>query len=366
MKAVELELPAALTGRLGKAPIRLVDVGARGGIEPPWSAIAPMIEVVGFEPLEEAFEPLGKGAPRNATYLNVALGDTPGETILYRTRSAAGTSVFPPNAAFFDAFVKDQAFAVVSEIPCRVDTLDRALSAAGIGHVDFVKLDTQGSELSILQGAQQILERFVFGVEVEINLNEIYEGVPLFGDVDRFVRGYDYELAEIRPQWRLRYSGRGLVDGGRGQSVWGDALYLKSLPAVTARLGTLTPVERETELARHVATCLLYGLGDYALELVGAADVPEETARELTSAVHQHDRQWASQHGVQHAFVLPPDLAEQLHKQVRGRGEREKRRTPEWVVVRALRAWLKEHAPPGWGERLRALPPRLRRAVRRA
>lgn len=364
--AGELEFPAALTERLAGNPIRLVDVGARGGIERPWGVIAPLLEVVGFEPLEEAFEPLQKTALPNLTYLNIGLGDRPGQATLYRTRSAAGTSIYPPNASFLDAFEKDEAFEVVSTLACQVDTLDHALAEAGIDRVDFVKLDTQGSELPILEGAAQTLERFVFGIEVEVNFNSIYERQPLFGDVDAFLRRYGYELFDLNPQWRQRYSGRGLVDGGRGQCVWGDALYLKRPAAVADHLAEVGASACEKELVKLVSTCLLYGIGDYALELIASAELPEAAARELTDTVRRYDELSASRLGIQYTFALPPELAARLHKLVRGRGERERRRSPEWFAIRAVRRWLAEHAPPSRAERLHGLHAWLRRAARTA
>jgi FkbM family methyltransferase len=357
----EVALPGELTDRLAGSPIRLVDVGARGGIEPPWTKIASQLEVVGFEPSVKEFESLRRTAPGNVTYLNVALGDRSGQTTLYLTRSAPVASIFRPNASFLEAFEKDQSFEVVDTTECPVETLDRALSDAAIDCVDFLKIDTQGSELPILRGAPRTLGQFVFGVEVEIELNLVYEGQPLFGDVDAFLRPHGYELFDVQPQWRLRYSGRGLQGRGRGQSVWGDALYLKRPAAVAEHLAGIAAAERETEVAKLVTICLLYGIGDYALDVIASAGLPEHAARQLTDAVRRYDEQWASRLGIEYTFVLPPEPAGQLHKLARGRGERERRRPPEWFVIRAVRRWLAEHAPPSGAARIREAARRLRR-----
>jgi FkbM family methyltransferase len=359
--AGKIEFPRELAERLAGNPIRLVDVGARGGLETPWVTIAPLLEVVGFEPSKEAFERLRPSAPKNVTYLNVALGDRPGKATLYRTRSAGGTSMYRPNASFLDAFEKDEAFEVVSTSVCRVETLDHVLAEAGIDRVDFIKLDTQGGELPILEGAVQTLQQFVFGVEVEVGLNPIYERQPLFGDVDAFLRRHGYELFELKPQWRLRYSGRGLRDGGRGQWVWGDAVYLKRPAAVADRLASINVPARTMEVVKLVSICLLYGIGDYALDVIASAELPEAAARELAETVRRHDELWASRLGIEYTFVLTPELSAQLHKLVRGRGERQRHRPPEWLAVRAVRRWLEEHAPPSRAERLHA---QLRRTAR--
>jgi hypothetical protein len=40
-----------------------------------------------------------------------------------------------------------------------IDALDRFLSRRGIEHVDFIKLDVEGAELSVLEGGEQLLSR---------------------------------------------------------------------------------------------------------------------------------------------------------------------------------------------------------------
>jgi hypothetical protein len=208
------------------------------------------------------------------------------------------------------------------------------------------------------------LEQFVFGIEVEVELNVVYEGQPLFGDVDTFLRRYEYELQEFTLRTWRRYSGRGLEGGGRGQAVWGDALYLKCPDSVVEHLAGMDLPEREREMTKLVSMCLLYGIGDYALELIGSVGTAESFARELTDLVRRYDELCASRLGVEYTFVLPADLSARLHKFVRGTGARQRRRTPDWVARRAVRRWLDGHAPPTVSERLRRLPARLRRRVR--
>jgi FkbM family methyltransferase len=76
-------------------------------------------------------------------------------------------------------------------------TMDLALRGVGIDAVDFIKLDTQGSELDILAGAEAVLAGPVFAIELEVEFLPIYRGQPLFADVDAFMRARDLRLVNF-------------------------------------------------------------------------------------------------------------------------------------------------------------------------
>ena len=62
------------------------------------------------------------------------------------------------------------------------DTLDSQLALHAIDDIDFIKMDTQGCELPILQGSTVTLERTV-GMQIEVAFSPIYQDQPLFSDV---------------------------------------------------------------------------------------------------------------------------------------------------------------------------------------
>ena len=63
----------------------------------------------------------------------------------------------------------------------------------GIEKIDFIKLDVQGSELTILSNAKRLLESCLL-VQVEVEFVELYEGQPLFSDVDNFMRSRCFQF----------------------------------------------------------------------------------------------------------------------------------------------------------------------------
>jgi hypothetical protein len=57
------------------------------------------------------------------------------------------------------------------------------------------------------------------------------------------------------------------------QIVWADALYLKTLPAISGVIAERAPEARKSKLLRALSVSLLYGYHDHALALArGASD----------------------------------------------------------------------------------------------
>jgi hypothetical protein len=72
-------------------------------------------------------------------------------------------------------------------------SLDAACARESLPAADFLKIDTQGSELDILRGAEQSLKAAAM-VELEVEFVEVYKGQPLFHDVSQFMADRGFEL----------------------------------------------------------------------------------------------------------------------------------------------------------------------------
>jgi FkbM family methyltransferase len=261
-------------------PLVLADVGARGGLKANWHRARRHLRVLGFEPDEREFEQLARNAGpegRQTTFLNTALHSRKERLSLNVARDRGLTSIFQPNRTFLDAFPDAARFDTVDVQEIDADTLDNQLRDHGLTDIDFIKVDTQGSELFVLQGAVGALGTVVFGVEVEVEFVPVYREQPLFADVDQFLRGLGYQLFDLRPCYWKREAGRSF-GGPYGQIIWADALYLKSLSALRDMVGSLEPPLRTSKMLRAISIALLYGYQDYALEIArGTGDALSRT-----------------------------------------------------------------------------------------
>ena len=206
-------VPGAAPSSGGRGRARWLAAALAGG--------AAVLTLIGFEPEQLEWERLTSRAKANEVFSNRALHSRPGELTLYHTRDPARTSIYRPNAALVkDAFGGDDLFDIVHEEIISATTLDLALRELDLLPVEFLKLDTQGGELEILQGATRTLTG-LFGVEVEVEFEELYEGQPLFPDIHGFLRSRGFRFMDFPRVFTLadvRFASRGI----RGYRNAGD------------------------------------------------------------------------------------------------------------------------------------------------
>lgn len=246
-------------------PITLVDVGSSGGLQSNWKESEKFLKIIGFDPDLRSYV---RGS-ENSKYINLECGlhNRTGEADFYLTRSKTKSSLMPPNFEFLSKFPKSDFYEVIDKTKIKCDTLDNQLEHLGVLNVDFIKLDTQGSELHILEGARNTLASSVFGIEVEVEFSSMYENQPLFPDVDIFMRKLSFQLFDLAPCYWKRKIGRPL-GGPQGQLIYADALYLRD-SAAFSRVADLLADSRlkKSKILRALSICMLYGYFDYALEL---------------------------------------------------------------------------------------------------
>jgi FkbM family methyltransferase len=254
---------------LDRAGLGVVDVGARDGLHAVFAEVAGLVDGVGFEPdAEECRRLNAAGAAaryRSLVFLPVGLGGTSGRRALHVCRSRGSSSLYRPERRFLDRFPDSARFAVESEPRVPVRPLDDVVDDPSLGMtkaIDFAKLDTQGSELEILQGARKTLDRIV-AVEVEVEFARMYEAQPVFRDVDAFLAERGFTLFKLRRQEWVRSTLGRTAHWSAGQLVFGDALYLRD------PLGAEGWVPEDARQAEAlVLIAILYDLHDFALELV--------------------------------------------------------------------------------------------------
>ena len=249
-----------------EADLTVVDVGARERPRGDLRALARWAHMVAVEAdAEEASHlesALAAGGWRAVTVIAAAAGAAR-EATLYRTQNPGFASLLPPNARVAGRYVAGPHFAVEGTEPLATTPLDELAVRHGIRKATIVKLDTQGTELDILQSAPRLLSRTA-AVTIEAMFEPMYLGQPLFGDADADLRARGFRVADLELV-RLRGKDYRPDVWSRRQAAWAHAHYIRD------------PTEIDSGLAADLlAAVLAFGFIDLAIEIV-ALHLPDVT-----------------------------------------------------------------------------------------
>jgi FkbM family methyltransferase len=294
----------ATTGALADLltdPLVVVDVGCRWGFADQWHRLGSKCHTIGFDPDVEECERLethyaGQGHVR---VVPLGLGAEVGPATLYLTKNPVGHSLLPTVTDVVERHPALDGGKIVGTTTVDITTLDTFCADDDVAYVDVIKIDTQGWELAVLQGAEKILST-VKAVEVEVEFNELYENVPLFGEIDRYLRDRGFVLWRFKDMAHYAQEGVPLdwwgeeyfyydsllarfLTGG-GQLFWANAYYLKREVAYP---DTASGWE---SLVRHACIASALGFHDLVgLTLARARDLAPEAARAAMDATLAED-----------------------------------------------------------------------------
>ena len=176
---------------LEKDRLRLIDVGARGGLDPRWQRFETALELIAFEPDPEECERLNRDAsslPYPARFLPHALWREASDAVPFHVANwPVGSSIYAPNEDFLRPFPEAHQLLGVKDVQTiSAVTLDEALSREELG-ADHLKLDVEGAELDVMAGGRIALGQ-ALALEVEVEFNPVFRDQPLFADVDSHLR----------------------------------------------------------------------------------------------------------------------------------------------------------------------------------
>src|SRR6185369_4831545 len=151
-------LPLPALAALLDRPLVVLDAGCRWGFAEAWEALGAQVELIGFDADAEECRALGEGVGESSVrYVAAALGAAPGPAKLYVTREPACSSLYPPDPELVRERPELACTALASVADVELTTLDAWAAGASVSAADFLKLDTQGSELDILRGGERLL-----------------------------------------------------------------------------------------------------------------------------------------------------------------------------------------------------------------
>lgn len=236
--------------------IIVVDIGSRNGILE-CADLAEFIEAYGFEPNPEeytklilgktdAFLAAGIKSPEylKLSYLPFAIGNKDGVSDFYLTPAPGAAGLLEPNlerlceikwkGRTYQRSFGEDIFQGYKKIKVEVKSLDSFAAEQSIDHIDYLKIDTEGSEYEVLEGAKNILKKTGV-IKVEVCFIPFRRGQRLFSHIDLLLRdiGFDllrYEIDPIQIGYKERLKAIEYIPSGfadpYGQPLSGDAIYV--------------------------------------------------------------------------------------------------------------------------------------------
>jgi hypothetical protein len=275
---------AMQAGWLASDPLRLLDIGASGGIAPYWNQFRPRLRALGIDPLVAEVDRLNAAEADPAIrYAHgwVGAGATPDhgtQTTLHEQTSAVRAQ--RGRDYIRDVFNAGAALAWSD----RQLTVDGLVAEGALPDPDVVKIDVDFFESFVLDGAaRSFAQGRVLLIECECGFHERI-GAPWrpFSHVDATLRAAGYRLLDIEP-WRYTRGalpGRFLFDlpaqTEGGQVSFCDAVWFLDPSVDAPALERLRP--DPAKFAKLVLLLESYGYPDVAaavlLRLIEAGAVP--------------------------------------------------------------------------------------------
>lgn len=265
----------------------IIDGGARDAhADPRWRVIDPKrIRIFGFEPDSAEVARLNQEAKEKNIdyhYYDGALWSKRTNVTFYENKSPGGGSCFPQNTALTDRwkfenhqqlFLAKDIFYPIGTSEWQTTSLNDWSGQTGHHDIDFMKLNVQGAELEILQGASLVLDRVV-GIMTEVSFVESYRNRPFFSDIDSYLRARHFEffdLIGLHYMGRMRSPITARHQGGLyplwGQLIEAHGIYFRDPIAMELKGISIDHLSKD-KLLKLASLAEIFGQIEYAFELL--------------------------------------------------------------------------------------------------
>lgn len=271
IKIININTEKLLLTQLGqkmlKKPMGFFDVGSLGGIHPITENFSNYLNVVCFEPNKKELENIEKKYKKNnyakIVYSEKALFRDKGTKILHIAKLDTNSSLLRTSDEFIKRYQATN-FETIEQKKIKTTTIDliidEELRKENI-KAEFIKIDTQGTEYQILEGAKSNLKSNTVAILCEVEFFPLYENQKLFEDVIIYLRKFGFKLYGIYPNYRSNQKLDKKYFEYEERLIWGDAVFLWE----PFRISPDKINQRRIECL--ILAALILGYYDYSYEL---------------------------------------------------------------------------------------------------
>lgn len=176
-----------------KKKIICLDVGSKGGIQKELLKYKKFLNFICIEPND--FREY-----KNKKFIDKPLWNKEINRKFYITKNPYGSSLYPPDLINFKFYYNNKKYISMYEIDeiknLKCGTLEKELNKLNVKEIDYLKIDTQGSELNILKGLGKFKP---LAINLELQTISIYKGAPNWIKVMKKLDELGYICTELKP-----------------------------------------------------------------------------------------------------------------------------------------------------------------------
>ena len=192
---------------LAKDPYVIIDGGAAGDIEVPFSHVKSFSKFIRFEP---------RGADtidlNDDIYVDGGLWEEDTLKNLHVAKRRTTSSIYPPNEEFLKQF--DNRYGLPPrttefKLDVKLRSIDSAVKNGEIPKPNFIKLDIHSAEFEAVKGSINSLDENL-GFLIETWHSDVHKGQHIHGELESFLVSNGYEVFDLRSaaSWKYQYQGK--------------------------------------------------------------------------------------------------------------------------------------------------------------
>lgn len=240
---------------LNTNPIIVGDVGARGKSLSELDNIKKYSECYAFDPDKETDKETRGKLYKKYKHFEWFLWEKDEDLKFNLFKDRALSSLYNPDSRYKNEFFGGK-FDIEKEIDVKAYSLNTIIAKKYMPVPDILKIDTQGTEFKILQGAGRYLEQICM-VEVELEFVHIYENQALFYEVCKYMYELGFEILHLDKVYGSRSN---TSFKSKGQLIFADVLF-------GMREDKLEKLSKE-QIIKYVILLINYGNKDLAWKII--------------------------------------------------------------------------------------------------
>lgn len=164
-------------------------------------------DIISFEPLSKTFIELNNNSKKDSKWqaFNIALGDFNGESEINIAGNVNSSSLLDMDPLHLQSAPQSK---YIGKEKITVKTLDSIYENICSNQDQvYLKIDTQGFEKQVLDGASSSLNK-IKGIQLEMSILPLYKGILTYQEMIAYLNAKGFEIHSIEPGFSDQLSGK--------------------------------------------------------------------------------------------------------------------------------------------------------------